>query len=179
MKTITPPEADEYNKFYEDYIPRARKRDHLLTALSLQVDEIRSALMALSDAQSRFKPGPGEWSIKEVIGHLSDVERVFSYRLLCISRLDPTPLPGMEQDEYVREGGFDNHTLNDLLDEFEHLRNASKIAIHNLPDGHADRRGKASGFPVTVRALVYMLVGHVDHHLASLHEKYLPVAVTL
>jgi len=167
MKSVTPPDVEEYNEIYQDHIQRAIQRKDPLAALSLQVNELRYALDALSDSQSRFKPGPGERSIKEVIGHLSYVERVFSYRLFSVSRNDTTPLPGMKQDDYVREAGFDNRSLDDLLDEFEHLRCATIIAIQNLPDNHADRRGKASGFPVTVRALVYMLVGHVDHHRAS------------
>ena len=114
-----------------------------------------------------------------MIGHLNDVERVFSYRLLRVSRNDATPLPGFEQNDYVREAGFDNYSLDDLLGEFELLRRANIIAIGNMKEEAVDRRGTASGYPISARALIYMLVGHVDHHMASLHEKYLHVAVTL
>jgi hypothetical protein len=179
MRTLTSPATDEYNEFYADYIQRAQKRSDLFAALLLQIGEIQKSLGQLSDAQSRFKPGPDEWSIKEVVGHLSDVERAFSYRLWRISRNDPTPLSGFEQENYVREAGFDKFPLDDLLDEFGHLRRANIITIRNMPDTYADRRGTASGFPVSVRALIHMLVGHVDHHMASLQEKYLPMAVTL
>jgi hypothetical protein len=109
-----------------------------------------------------------------VIGHLSDVERVFSYRLLRISRNDATPLPGFEQEDYVKEAGFDNYSLDDLLAEFEYLRRANMIAIQQLSAEAVDRRGTASGMTVSARALIHMIVGHVDHHMASLHEKYLP-----
>jgi hypothetical protein len=179
MRTITHPSTDEYNEFYADYIQRAQKRSDLFAALHLQIEEIQKTLGLLSDAQSRFKPAPEEWSIKEVIGHLSDVERAFSYRIWRISRNDPTPLSGFEQENYVREAAYDKYPWDELLDEFRYLRRSNIISIRNLPEAHADRRGTASGFPVSVRALIHMLVGHVDHHMASLQEKYLPMAVTL
>ena len=175
---ISPPSADEYAPFYSDYIQRASQRADLLAALPDQIAELHAALDALSEPQACFKPGAQEWSIKEVIGHLNDVERVFSYRLLRISRGDATPLPGFEQDDYVRAAGFDGRPLSELGREFGFLRQANMIAIHHLTDKAIDCRGIASGYPVSARALIYMLVGHVDHHMASLHEKYLPFAVS-
>jgi DinB superfamily len=174
LKQISLPTTDEYAPFYEDYVQRASQRDDLYEALAHQIDELRSTFGSLSDAQARFKPGPQEWSIKEVIGHLNDVERVFSYRLLRISRNDETPLPGFEQEDYVREAGFDDYSLDDLITEFEYLRRANMIAIQHMSAEAIDRRGTASGMTVSARALIYMIVGHVDHHMASLHEKYLP-----
>jgi len=171
---ITLPPSNEYAEFYADYIQRAQKRGNVLAALPLQIEELQDALGSLTDPQTHFKPGPDEWSIKEVIGHLNDVERVFSYRLLRISRNDATPLSGFEQNDYVREAGFDKYPLDDLLDEFKYLRRANIIATRNMQSGVEDRRGTASGFPVSARALIYMLVGHVDHHMASLHEVYFP-----
>lgn len=176
LKQISLPSTDEYAPFYEDYVQRAQKRDDLYAALSHQIDELRSTLETLSDTQARFKPGPAEWSIKEVIGHLNDVERVFSYRLLRVSRNDITPLPGFEQDDYVREAGFDNYPLQELILEFDYLRRANIVAIKNMSEESTLRRGTASGATVSARALIYRIVGHVDHHMASLHEKYLPNA---
>jgi uncharacterized damage-inducible protein DinB len=178
-KLISLPMTDEYAPFYSDYIQRASQREDVYAALSHQIDELHAALDPLSDTQERFRPEPQEWSIKEVIGHLGDVERVFSYRLLRISRNDATPLPGFEQEDYVREAAFDNTPLNDLLYEFEYLRHANILAIQYMSDGDVSRRGTASGTTVSARALIYMLVGHVDHHMASLQEKYLPDAVKL
>ena len=174
LKEISLPATDEYAPFYEDYVQRASQRDDLYTALSHQIDELRSAFGSLTDRQTRFKPGPQEWSIKEVIGHLNDVERVFSYRLLRISRNDATPLPGFEQEDYVRMAGFDEYSLDGLLTEFEHLRRANMITIQYMSTEAVDRRGTVSGMTVSARALIYMLIGHVDHHMVSLHEKYLP-----
>ena len=174
LKQFTLPTTNEYAPFYADYIQRAQARGDLFAALANQIDEIKSTLGILSDEQALFRDAPKEWSIKEVMGHLNDVERVFSYRLLRISRNDPTPLPGFEQDDYVREAGFDNCALQDLIQEFEYLRHANILAINHLSEESTLRLGTASGVTVSARALIYMLVGHVDHHMASLHEKYLP-----
>jgi hypothetical protein len=174
MSFIPAPDPEEYTPFYSDYVQRATARGDVTTALPLQIDELKSALGGLFDSQARFKPGPQEWSIKEVVSHLIDVERVFSYRLLCISRKDKTPLPGFEQDDYVSAAGADEIPLSDLLDEFALLRRANTLAIKNMTDAAIAEIGTASGNPVSARALIYMLVGHVEHHMASLHEKYLP-----
>ena len=173
MDKLFAPTPDEYAEFYTEYVRRADARGDVLAALPNQIDEIRSTLGSLSDEQALFRNAPDEWSIKEVMGHLNDVERVFSYRLLRVSRNDPTPLPGFEQDNYVREAGFDKHPLSELIQEFEHLRRANILAIHNMSEAATLRCGTASGFPISARALIYMLVGHVDHHMASLREKYL------
>jgi hypothetical protein len=179
MKNVTIPSANEYNEFYNGYVQYAIARKDVLAALPKQVDEIRTALGNLTDRQALFRDAPKEWSIKEVMGHLNDVERVFSYRLLRVSRTDATPLAGFEQNDYVHEAGFDNYPLEDLINEFEHLRRANILNIKNMRDEAALHLGTASGFPVSARALIHMLVGHVDHHMASLREKYLPVANTL
>jgi hypothetical protein len=174
MKSISQPTSDEYAEFYASYVQRAVARGDVLAALPQQIDEIKSALGGLTDEQGLIRDAPKEWSIKEVMGHLNDVERVFSYRLLRVSRDDPTPLPGFEQDDFVREAGFDKHPLKDLIQEFEHLRRANILAIVNMTDESSLRRGTASGAPISARALIHMLVGHVDHHMESLREKYLP-----
>jgi len=176
---ISLPTTDEFAPFYADYVQRAAQRDDVFAALVQQIDELHATLDSLSDPQACFKSGPAEWSIKEVIGHINDVERVFSYRLLRVSRGDVTPLPGFEQEDYVRAAGFDRYSLNDLISEFEFLRRANLIAIGHMSEEAVDRRGTASGYTVSARAMIYMLIGHIDHHMASLQEKYLPIAVAL
>lgn len=179
MSLLTIPTPEEYATFYADYVQRAARRSDIYEALSDQIIELHAALDSLSDPQACFKSGPQEWSIKEVMGHLNDVERVFAYRLLRISRGDTTPLPGFEQEDYVRSAEFDRYSLADLLSEFECLRRANILTIQYMTDESIDCRGTASGYTVSARALIYMMIGHVDHHMASLQEKYLPVAVTL
>jgi len=173
---ISPPTAEEYAPFYSDYVQRAQQRDDIYAALALQSDELPSTLHVLTGTQARFRPAPREWSINEVIGHLNDVERVFSYRLLRISRNDATPMSGFEQEDYVRAAGFDDYSLHDLVGEFEFLRQANIIAIGHMSEEAVNHCGTASGATISARALIYMLVGHVEHHMASLHEKYLPNA---
>jgi hypothetical protein len=174
MDKLTPPTSDEYATFYVDYIERASQKGDVLASLPQQIDVICATLGHLTDEQALFRNAPGEWSIKEVMGHLNDVERVFSYRLLRVSRNDPTVLPGFEQNDYVREAGYDSRSLNDLIQEFEYLRRANVLAISNMSEEATLRLGTASGATISGRALIYMLVGHVEHHLASLREKYLP-----
>jgi hypothetical protein len=106
--------------------------------------------------------------------HLIDGERVFSYRLLRISRGDETPLAGFDQEPYVRAAGSDNIALFDLIQELEFLRRANILAIKNMNAEAVSRRGTASDAVISARALIYILVGHVEHHMACLHEKYLP-----
>ena len=174
MNKLSHPNSNEYAEFYAGYVQRATSKGDVLAALPNQIDKIQAALGNLSDEQALFRDAPNEWTIKEVMGHLNDVERVFSYRLLRVSRNDSTPIPGFEQNDYVREAGFDSHPIKDLIQEFEHLRRANVLAIQNMTDEAALRVGVASGYPVSARALIFMLVGHVDHHLESLNEKYLP-----
>jgi uncharacterized damage-inducible protein DinB len=170
------PTTEEYADFYAGYVQRAHARGDVLAALFQQIEEIRTALGNLSDEQALFRDAPQEWSIKEVVGHINDVERVFSYRLLRISRNDQTPLPGFEQEDFVHESGFNRCSLQDLIQEFEHLRRANILAIGNMKEEALLYRGTASGYPISARALIYMLVGHVEHHMESLREKYLPGA---
>ncbi len=174
MNSLALPTPEEYAPFYADYVQRAAQTEDVIAALPKQIEEIQNALGKLSDAQALFKPAPTEWSIKEVVGHINDTERIFSYRLLRVSRGDATPLPGFEQDDYVRASNFDSRALPDLIQEFEHLRNANILAIKNMSTDAALRRGIVSGATISARGLIYMLAGHVAHHMASLHEKYLP-----
>ncbi|MFZ5878140.1 MAG: DinB family protein [Chloroflexota bacterium] len=174
MLKLTHPTPEEYAPFYADYVQRGQARGDVLAALPKQIDEIRAALGGLTDEQALYKFGPAEWSIKEVVGHLNDVERVFSYRLLRIARGDETPLPGFEQEDYIHAAGYDRVPLAELLQEFESLRRANILMISHLNNEAVSRLGTASGATVSARALIYMLVGHVEHHMACIHEKYLP-----
>jgi uncharacterized damage-inducible protein DinB len=171
---ISSPSTEEYAPFYADYIQRAAARGDVFAALPLQLDELGSALGALSDSQARFKPGPKEWSIKEVVSHLIDTERVFAYRFLRVSRKDKTPLPGFEQDDFVRESKADEIPLPDLLAEFESLRRSTIRMIAHTKESAFTEVGTASRASISARALAHMIVGHVEHHMASLKEKYLP-----
>ncbi|HEY3065952.1 MAG TPA: DinB family protein [Methylomirabilota bacterium] len=169
---IDVPAADEYAPSHADYIGRVPSGP-IVETLARQCERVTSLLGGLSDGQARFRFAPGEWSIKEVVGHMIDAERFFYHRAFTISRKDPAPLPGFEQDDYVREAGFDAWPLADLLDEFALLRRANLVALRHVTPAASLRRGTADGKSVSVRALVYILAGHVEHHLDALRTKYL------
>ena len=173
MAAIERPGTDEYNEYYADYMGRAPDGD-ILTNLSDQLGELEGMLRGLTREQEDFRFAPGEWTIKEVVGHLVDGERAFGYRAFAFSRGEQAALPSFDQDEYVREGNSGARSLADLLEELSLLRRANLLAFRALTPEAAGRRGVASGNPVSVRALVYILAGHLNYHIEDLREKYLP-----
>lgn len=166
------PGDDEYGAFYAGYIASVPEGD-LFALMTAQPGTMRALLNGVDDAAAAAHPAPGEWSIKEVIGHINDGERVFAYRAMRISRADETPLPGFEQNSYVANADFNARSLADLLDEFDLLRRANLLQFKALKPEAFTLRGTASGYSISVRALLYVLVGHVEHHLKSLKEVYL------
>jgi uncharacterized damage-inducible protein DinB len=130
-------------------------------------------LSGRTEADGDLRYAPGKWSVKEILGHLNDTERIFAYRALRISRGDQTPLAGFEQDDYVRNGPFARHPLEDLIEDYIAVRRATISLFRNLDEAAWTRRGVASENEVTVRALAYMIAGHELHHRRILEEKYL------
>jgi hypothetical protein len=168
------PTPEEYSTFNATYIEYTRNGGDIVEMLTRQMDEIQALLGKLSDEQAMFRPAPGEWSIKEVIGHITDTERIFFYRALCISRGETQALPGFDQDQYVQGTHFDDYSLNELIREFVQTRQANLITIRHISPEASLRTGTASNHVVSVRALVHMLAGHVIHHIKSLQTVYLP-----
>jgi uncharacterized damage-inducible protein DinB len=169
---IPRPQTDEYGPYYDRYIQRVPAGSDVLAFLNSQPDELRRLLESVSEEQADARPGPNEWSIKEVIGHLCDVERIFAYRALCCARGDTTPQPGFEQDDYVRATDFNGRPLADLVDEFAFQRRANLLCFKPLTEAELVRRGTASDNPVSTRALLFILAGHVVHHIESLKTTY-------
>src|SRR5262249_48679154 len=130
-------------------------------------------LGGVSPERADFRYAPGKWSIKEVVGHVIDTERIFSYRALRFARNDKTPLPGFEQDDYMPYTNFAQRELSDLAREFEHVRQATLFLFRNLDAAAWERRGTASGGELTVRAMAYVTAGHEIHHRTILQTKYL------
>ena len=176
MKTnelvTTRPESGEYAPYYDKYISLVPQGDILVT-LEKQLPPTL-ALLARSESDGDFRYAPGKWSVKESLGHVIDAERVFSYRALRISRNDKTPLAGFEQDDYVKYGPFSHCSLANLVDEFASVRKATIALFRALDDAAWTRRGTASNYEVTVRALAYMIAGHELHHRRIFQEKYFP-----
>ncbi len=169
---VARPQPDEYNPFYAGYVQRVPVGADIFALLSREPDDLSSLLENLPDEQANQRPAPGEWSVKEVIGHVCDAERVFAYRAMRIARGDAAPLAGFEQDDYVRATDFNARGLPDLLDEFRWQRQANLLCFRALTEPETARRGVASGNPISVRALLYIMAGHVLHHIESLQTDY-------
>lgn len=165
------PLADEYNPYYANYVKLVPDGD-LFALLAQQADTVSQTLTGLPDAKADYRFGPNEWSVKEMIGHINDTERIFAYRALRVVRNDQTPLHGFDQDPYVAESNFSARTLPDLVEEFVLQRRANVLTFKNMPPDFYMRRGTASGNPFTVRAILYTMIGHVNHHLESLRSNY-------
>jgi hypothetical protein len=168
---IPRPKPDEAAPVYHGYIDRVTG-ENITEQLGDQLDQIGLLFRNVNDTAALFRYAPGKWSVKEIVGHLSDTERIFVYRLLRISREDPTPLPGYDENAYVPAGAFDGRSLASLLEEFRSVRLATITLLEGLPEAAWTRRGQANGKSISSRAIAYILVGHVTHHLAVLQERY-------
>jgi DinB superfamily len=165
------PGKDEYASYYGTYIGKLPDRE-LLELLSVQLEETCALLRTVPDAQGKSAYAPGKWSVKEVAGHMIDTERIMAYRLLRVSRGDATPLPGFEQDDYVRSAGFNDRTLASLIEDLRLARASTLSLLRSLDETALQQRGVANGFPVSARALAYIIAGHERHHLEILRNKY-------
>jgi hypothetical protein len=174
VATIDRPAPEEYHSYYGAYVDRVPQNADVLALLSEQVDEVDRLLRPLTEAQANSAFARGEWTIKEVVGHLVDCERTFAFRAVAFARQDAAALPSFDQDAYVRAAAFGARPLGDLLDEWALLRRANVLEFRHLTPETANLRGTASGRPFSVRALVYVLAGHVLYHLEDLRGKYLP-----
>lgn len=168
----TRPATTEYDPYYERYISLVPD-DNIVQTLGGQLAETLTVLGAISEAQAGYRYAPDKWSIKEVIGHVVDTERIFAYRALRFARNDRTPIEGYDQDEFARYGGFDARTLADLAQEFEHVRRANMVLFSSFNEAVLARHGTANQVEVSVRALLYILAGHERHHMNVLKARYL------
>jgi len=166
------PEENEYAEFYANYVLLVEETD-VVSALRNQPNELQNLLADVSAEKEDFRYAVGKWSVKELLGHIIDGERVFSYRALRISRGDETPLAGFEENSYVANSNFGNSNLADLIEEFSLLRASNALLFKNLTKEAWLRTGTASDATVSVRALAYIMVGHVRHHTNILRERYL------
>jgi uncharacterized damage-inducible protein DinB len=166
------PAVDEYAAYYGKYVDQVTGND-VVSTLRAQIGETAATLRAVSDSDSLKRYAEGKWSLREVVGHLVDAERIFAYRALRIGRGDETPLPGFDQDPYIAAAGFDRRDWNGLIDEFEVVRRSTVMLLDGLDAEAWGRRGTASNNPVTVRAIAFVIAGHELHHMKIVRERYL------
>lgn len=166
------PEPSEYHSFYAGYVALVPEGD-VVSSLSTQIGPTLALLRGLDAETADHRYAPGKWSVKEVVGHMCDVERVLSYRALRFSRGDATELEGFEENDYVAASRFGSIALGDLATEFEHVRLSTVDLFRGMDSGMTERRGVANGTSVSVRALAHIIAGHERHHVALLKERYL------
>ena len=165
------PHPSEYAPFYAGYISSVPEGD-VVTLLREGGREIVNAVAGLSEHRAGFRYAEGKWTVREVVGHLIDAERIFTYRALRIGRGDPTPLPGFDENEYVRGAHSDERTIGSLAQEFSAVRESTVLLFDSLPADAWARRGISNGNEISVRALAYIAAGHSRHHLRILRERY-------
>ena len=169
---IPRPDASEYAPHYEKYVSKVPD-GHLLEILEDQRQETQDLLGGITEGRALHRYAPGKWSIKEVVGHVTDAERVFSYRALRFARGDRTPLPGFDEQVYAPAGKFDARPLPDLAAELDAVRRATIALFAGLDAEALARRGPADNKEISVRALAYIIAGHERHHVGILRERYL------
>jgi uncharacterized damage-inducible protein DinB len=170
---IARPAADEYAAYYARYIEQVPEGP-ILELLRRQVGDTVALLGKLRDRDADFRYADGKWSIKEVIGHVADTERIFVYRALCFARGETAVLPGFDENEYVARAKFAGRTLSDLVAEFRVVRDATLAFFTGLDAEELTRRGTANNNPYSVRSLAFIIAGHERHHARILAERYLP-----
>jgi hypothetical protein len=172
LTSLAPPTQEEYAPYYAGYINRIGQGEDVLATLSEQLESTAELFRGVEESRGGFRYAAGKWSIKEVIGHLTDTERIMSDRALRIARGDATPLPGFDENAYVPASEADARTMDDLVTEWSDVRRATLALFRGLPPAAWGRRGVANGSTVSVRALAYIVAGHERHHLETLRNRY-------
>lgn len=166
------PASSEYAPYYESYVSLVPDAD-VVETLEREGAETLALLRSLDEEKGAHRYEPGKWSVKQLVGHLNDTERLFAYRLLSIARGDRQPLPGMDQDEWMAGVDFDARTLASLAEEFGAVRASTLQLLRHLSLEALARRGTANGSEITARAVAYIIAGHAAHHVRVLRERYL------
>jgi hypothetical protein len=172
IATSSRPGASEYAPYYDKYVQRVPDGD-IVAVLRNQIAETAALLRTAPADRADGAYAPGKWTLKEVVGHMVDVERVMSYRALRFSRSDATDLPGFDENAFVTNSNFSRRTLSDLVDELEGVRVGTVHLAKHIDADALMRRGTANSMAVTVRGLLYIIAGHELHHVALIRERYL------
>jgi uncharacterized damage-inducible protein DinB len=168
---INRPQPDEYGSFFANYI--ARVNGDVLVELENQLIAVPDFLNKIPPEKHNYAYSEGKWTVKELLGHLIDTERIMAYRLLRFSRKDPTDLPGFEENLYVSNSTFSERDLDTLGEEFAAVRKSNMYLIKSLTEEQLVLSGTANGNTVTVKALLFIMAGHIKHHLEILQQLYL------
>jgi uncharacterized damage-inducible protein DinB len=165
------PASTEHIPYYERYISLVPEGD-ILKILEGQLDDVRAFVESVPEEKETYRYAPGKWSLRQVLSHVVDTERVFAYRACWIARGDTQPLVGYDQDLFETHAEADKRTLKDLQEELEYQRRSNVLLLRAMSDEASRRMGSADGAPVSVRALAYLMAGHLAHHLRGIREQY-------
>lgn len=165
------PSEKEYAPFYAGYVERVPETD-IVQVLRGQIPELERVVRGIRPERESFRYSPGKWSVRELFGHLTDAERVFGYRAFCISRGDQASLPGFDEKAYIAESDYDRRPLAELAADWTTARQSNLRFLESLDETAWRRSGTANGSPVSVRALGFIMAGHVRHHRGILAERY-------
>lgn len=168
---IPRPAPDEHTPAHAAYLAEI-EGDDAIEALGRQAADVERRFASVAEPRALHRYAPAKWSVKEVVGHLADTERILAYRALRFARTDATPLPGFDEDLYVPAGRFDARPMPDLLDEWRTVRAATITLLRPLDADAQLRRGVANGSEISVRAIAWVIAGHAAHHLGVLRERY-------
>ena len=168
------PKSDEYGAFYRPYIA-AVPDGPIAATLNAQRGDLARVTADVSPDRERYRYAPGKWSVREMVGHLTDSERMFAMRAMAFARGDRAHYPGFDENEYAAASGADERVLAELVEEWDAARHATVLLFKGLPDDAWDRCGHASGFEFSVRSMAWIAAGHTQHHLGVLRERYLGV----
>jgi hypothetical protein len=169
--TISPPGADEYAEFHKGYMAAVAGERDAVAVLDRQ-QHVIEAMRSLTAEQAGHRYAAGKWTVREVIGHLADSERITSYRLLRIARGDQTPLPGFDEQTYAAVSNADRRELDDLVNELTAVRKATLLLVRSLDEAALTRRGTVNAWSLTPRAIAFITAGHFQHHRNVLHDRY-------
>lgn len=169
---ITAPSSESFAAYYETYISKLAGNDPV-RVLEASILDLKVLLSEVPDEKEDYRYADGKWSVKEVVGHMMDTERIMTYRALCIARGEKKSLPGFDENEYVAEAKFDKRSLYQMSHEFGFVREATISLFKSFSLEDLDKKGIANNNPVTPRAILYIIAGHHLHHQNVLKEKYL------
>ena len=162
----------EYNSYYKSYIDKSTDVN-IVQGLNKNLDAVVSFYSNIPQEKHDFAYAKGKWTVKDILLHIIDTERIFTYRALRIARQDKTPLAGFEQDDYVVSGQSSSRSLDNILEEYKAVRQASIALYQSFDSNTLEQIGEASGFPISVRAIGYILTGHENHHNQIIIGRYL------
>lgn len=166
------PNPEEFVPYFGKYIDLV-KGENPIKALENQIIAMQAFLSEIPEEKENFRYAEGKWTIKEIIGHLIDTERIFAYRALCIARRDLTSLPGYEENNYVAHGNFQKRSFYNLVHEYNLVRESNIALFKTFDEASLSQIGTANGGKISVRAIIFIIAGHELHHLSIIRERYL------